>query len=160
MALASTNLSARACFFGSSDFRAAIEVVYTKQVVEIEGYTPLPRTRSDFLGLIYIQGRIVPLLDVYELFTRTGGGTPAASSVDASALSKAVIIHHQQYEFALATERVLGFVGLPKDITPAKVPSVLKRFVIGQVPFDDQQTALLINVPELVSTLSQRLEVV
>jgi chemotaxis signal transduction protein len=160
MTLASPNLSARACFFSSSDFRAAVEVGYTKQVVEIESYTPLPRTRADFLGLMYIQGRIVPLLDVYELFTRTGGGAPAADGVAVSALSKAVIIHHQHYEFALATERVLGFVGLPKDIAPAKVPSVLKRFVIGDVPFDDQQTALLINVPELVSALGQRLEVV
>ena len=160
MTLASTSLSARACFFRSSNFRAAVEVMYTQQVVEIEGYTPLPRTRADFLGLMYIQGRIVPLLDVYELFTRTGGGTPAADQLDSTNLSKAVIVHHQQYEFALATERVMGFVGLPKAITPAKVPSVLKRFVIGEVPFDDQQTALLINVPELVSALGQRLEVV
>lgn len=147
--------SGRACFFRSSDFVAAIDGQYCKQVIEIESYTPLPRTRADFLGLTYLQGRIIPLLDVYSLFK-----PDAPADVIPQYLGRAVIMRHYDYEFALATEQVLGFSELPKAIPAAQVSAALARFVLGSVPFNERFEALLLNVPELVTALNQRLEVV
>lgn len=132
---------------------AAIDGQYSKQVVEVESYTPLPRTRADFLGLMYLQGRIIPLLDVYSLFN-----PDAPADMRPQNLEQAVIMRHHDYEFALATEQVLGFSELPPSVT-AHVPAALARFVLGQVPFK-AFSALLLNVPELVTALNQRLEVV
>lgn len=147
--------SGRACFFRSSDFVAAIDGQYSKQVIEIESYTPLPRTRADFLGLIYLQGHIIPLLDVYSLFK-----PDAPAEMTPQELGRAVVMRHYDYEFALATEQVLGFSELPKAIPAAQVSAALARFVLGSVPFDERFEALVLNVPELVTALNQRLEVV
>jgi chemotaxis signal transduction protein len=147
--------SGRACFFRSSDFVAAIDGQYSRQVIELESYTPLPRTRADFLGLIYLQGRIIPLLDVYSLFK-----PDAPAELIPQNLGRAVIMRDGDYEFALATEQVLGFSALPQLIEPTQVSAALARFVLGSAPFNERFEALLLNVPELITALNQRLEVV
>jgi len=150
-----SHTSGRACFFRSSDFVAAIDGQYSRQVIEVESYTPLPRTRADFLGLIYLQGRIIPLLDVYSLFK-----PDAPLEKRPQDLGRAVIMRQVEDEFALATEQVLGFSALPQTLARANVPAALNRFVLGTTPFDERFDALVLNVPELVSALNQRLEVI
>lgn len=147
--------SGRACFFRSSDFVAAIDGQYSRQVVEVDTYTPLPRTRADFLGLIYLQGRIIPLLDVYSLFK-----PDAPTELKPQDLKRAVVMRHGDYEFALASEQVLGFSSIPEALPAAHVSAALARFVLGSVLFNERFEALLLNVPELVTALNQRLEVV
>lgn len=107
----------------------AIELEYLAEVVPLRHYTRLPSTPPFVLGIVSVRGRIVSVIDVGVFFELPRRGL--------SDLNYLVILHGQDQEFGLLTDRLLGLHRLPRDQLQTQLPhltGIRASYLLGVSP--------------------------
>jgi chemotaxis signal transduction protein len=115
----------------------ALEATALKQVVPLERPTPVPRSPQSLLGLIAVQGDILPLLDLAPLLGLEGEGFDPPY---------AVILEWKSQLWAIATEEVVGLVNNLEGIeNRSQIPlsPTVQRFNKGLILHQDNQVVVL-----------------
>lgn len=115
----------------------ALEAAALKQVVPLERPTPVPRSPQSLLGLIAVQGDILPLLDLAPLLSLEGEGFDPPY---------AIILEHKGQLWAIATEEVVGLVmNLEEVEAKLRIPvsETVQRFSKGLILHQNDQVVVL-----------------
>jgi purine-binding chemotaxis protein CheW len=115
----------------------ALEAASLKQVVPLERPTPVPRSPQSLLGLIAVQGDILPLLDMAPLLDLEGEGFDPPY---------AIILESKGQLWAIAAEEVVGLVVNLEEMEPRErvfINDTIKRFSKGTILHQGTQAAVI-----------------
>ncbi len=136
-----------AFYFSLGNNFFAIEGKYVKQIIELNQLTQVPRTQKDFLGLIAVEGNILPLMNSQQLL-----------KLEPVKASLAVLLGHQNRMMAFSFERVVGFFPLAKS-KEASVSAPFGSFVSAVIKHGEQNYHL-IDALSLIDLAEEALVVV
>jgi len=136
-----------AFYFSLGSHFSALEGQYVKQIIEFNQITRVPRTEKDFLGLIAVEGSMLPLMNSEQLF-----------KLEPVEAALAVLLGHQSKMIAFSFERVVGFFPLSES-TKGAVKPAFDSFVSAVVSHDEQHYHL-IDALSLIDLAEEALVVV
>lgn len=89
----------------------ALGCLYVREVYPLKQLTPIPGTPDFILGIVNVRGEIISVLDLKFFFEM-----PQKGLTD---LTRVIILQHNDMEFGILAEEVMGTVSLPvRDIRP------------------------------------------
>jgi purine-binding chemotaxis protein CheW len=107
------NKSARLLVFSLDDQRYALRLYAVERVVRAVAVTPLPDAPENVLGIINVQGRIVPVINMRTCFHLREKKMCTSDQL--------IIVSTARRTFALAADAVLGVVDCPSGgVVPAE----------------------------------------
>lgn len=136
-----------AFYFSIGSDYFALEGKYVKQIIELSQISQVPRTEKDFLGLIAVEGSILPLMNSQQLL-----------KLEPVEAALAVLLGHQSKMIAFSFERVVGFFPLTESKDGAIKPA-FGSFVSAVVTHDEQDY-YLIDALNLIDLAEEALVVV
>jgi purine-binding chemotaxis protein CheW len=97
--------------FRLAEEQYAVECLYVREVYPLKQLTPIPGTPDFILGIVSVRGEIISVVDLKKFFEM-----PQKGLTD---LTRVIILHHEDMEFGILAEEVMGTVSLPvRDIRP------------------------------------------
>lgn len=132
--------------FTQGDWQCALDISIVDRVVSMVEVTPLPQGPTSVLGVINVQGAVVPVISV-----RTGFGLPPRDVVPSDLL---IIVHTARRTVALLADAVVDVVAYPEQarVDVARVlPDV--DYVHGMVKLESG--LILIYNPEQFLSLNE-----
>lgn len=96
--------------------RYALETQWVREVYPLREFTPLPRTPAFVLGIVYLRGRIVSVLDLKKFFE--------LPDVGLSDLNKVIVLADGAMEFGVLADTVVGVRKLLHDDLQAPLPTL------------------------------------
>ncbi len=136
-----------AFYFSLGNDYFALEGKYVKQIIELSQITQVPRTEKDFLGLIAVEGSILPLMNSQQLL-----------KLEPVEAALAVLLGHQGKMIAFSFERVVGFFSLTKS-KEGLIKPAFSSFV-SDVTTHDEQNYHLLDALKLIDFAEETLVVV
>ncbi len=94
----------------------AIESEWVREIYPLKDITTLPGTPPFILGIINVRGQIVSVVDMKAFFGLPGKGL--------TNFNKVIILSHDDMEFGLLTDEVLGVRYLPHSEIQAPLPTL------------------------------------
>lgn len=128
-----------------NDEEYGLEVFKVHEIVRIESIIPVPHSRSYFLGMMDIRGKVIPIIDLKAKLGLAESGSAAPE--------RAIIIEVEKRRVGLAVDRVSSVVPFrAEDIDqgPPAVKSVHTRFIAGIGKLKDRFVVLM-NLDHLFS---------
>lgn len=131
--------------FTMRDEEYGLEVGKVHEIVRVENIIPVPHSRTYFLGMMDIRGKVIPIIDLKRKLMLDDG--------EASLPDRAIIIEVEKRRVGLAVDRVLNVVPFRSqdvDQGPPAVKSVHTRYIagIGKVK---ERFVVLMNIDHLFS---------
>lgn len=97
--------------FRLAEEQYTVECLYVREVYPLKQLTPIPGTPDFILGIVSVRGEIISVVDLKKFFEM-----PQKGLTD---LTRVIILHHQDMEFGILAEEVMGTISLPiRDIRP------------------------------------------
>ena len=96
--------------------RYAIESEWVREIYPLKEITTLPGTPPFILGIINVRGQIISVVDMKAFFGLPGKGL--------TNFNKVIILSHDDMEFGLLTDEVLGVRFLPRSEIQAPLPTL------------------------------------
>ena len=93
----------------------AVETSLTKEVIPLDGLTPLPCVPPFIAGIMNVRGRILSLIDVKRLL-----GLPGECADD----SKVIILSSGTMEFGLIVDAIDGVTSIPTEEIQESMPTI------------------------------------
>jgi purine-binding chemotaxis protein CheW len=91
--------------FSRGKERYAVERLFIRELLPLPQVTPLPCVPAFVRGIINVRGRILPVLDLDEIFGNRAREIRETSSI--------IIIQSVEREFGLLADEILGLVEIP-----------------------------------------------
>lgn len=131
----------------------AIKSSYVKQMEMIENITPVPNSPEFVEGVVFIRGKVVPVINLRIRF-----GFPKK---EFDLKTRLIVLKSGEREFAIIVDSARDFVIFPED-TIQPVPEFLKtlsdKFLSGYV-LHQNKSVLILNVDELINISDQSQQV-
>ncbi len=90
----------------------AVETSFVREIFPLKEFTPLPCTPPFVFGIINVRGQILSVIDIKKLFDLPDKGL--------GELNKVIILHKDDMEFGILTDRILGTRSVPlEDVQPS-----------------------------------------
>ncbi|HSW06796.1 chemotaxis protein CheW [Aquabacterium sp.] len=99
--------------------RYAFETRWVHEVQALKDLTPLPGTPAHVAGVINAHGRILAVIDLKRFFDLTEGGL--------TDLNKVLILRHEDTEFAVLADRIVGVSWLALAALQPALPTLSDR---------------------------------
>lgn len=98
--------------FSLSTETYGIQSDFVREVFSMKDFTALPGLPTYILGIINVRGQILPVINLKKLFN--------ISEIGFGELNKVIILKHEQMEFGILADVVLG----NKSIDPALIQEI------------------------------------
>jgi purine-binding chemotaxis protein CheW len=96
--------------------RYGIESSFVREVNPIKTFTPLPGTPRFILGIINVRGKVMSVVDIKKFFD-----LPEKTLTE---LNKVIILHHEEMEFGLLADVILGVSQIPLSVIQPSLPTL------------------------------------
>ena len=96
--------------------RYGLETRYVREVFPLRDLTPLPCTPPFVLGIVNLRGRILPVLDLKQLFE-----LPEQGLTD---LHRIILVQGVELELGLLADAVVGVRSIPADSVQQSLPTL------------------------------------
>lgn len=119
------------CLFGAG-------IRQVREIIRLTQMTLVPKTPAFVEGIIYLRGKIIPVIDLKKRF-----GMPL---LEYTPESRILIVDCQEQTMGLMVDRVLEIVRIsPADIVPAAEPilDINAAFFLGRLQWREQMVLLL-----------------
>jgi chemotaxis signal transduction protein len=133
----------RACLFMLGDRAYAVDVRDAREVVTLDGYTPVPGAPATVVGVFNLRGTVLPLMEARPLLGHAAA-TPAPGTA-------AVVLAAGSWRAAIAIDRVLGLDWFDDvSLSPGQSP-----FAAGTFAHGDGDTITLLDAGQLLAALRE-----
>jgi purine-binding chemotaxis protein CheW len=133
------------CFrLGAEEFGSDLHLI--RQIVLPPPYTPVPRTRSYFMGVVSIRGQVTTLVDFRQLI----GLEPATLTRQ----SRVLLFHTEREEFGLVVDAVTSVRRVSPcriEENPALEENPITQKVIGVVRTEPGTQITLIDLADIMN---------
>lgn len=122
--------------------RYALETRYIREVQPLAGLTPLPGVPPFLLGIVYLRGQILGVVDLRRFFDLEAQGL--------SNLNRVLVVEHEGLEVGLLADEIVGVGQLPEErLTDnlATLDDERRAYIRGITP----EHLVLLDLPRLAS---------
>lgn len=127
--------------------RYALPLEKVERVLRIVEITPLPKAPSLVLGVINVEGRIIPVMNVRRLFRLPD------REVDLS--DQLILVHAPRRTYALLADEVEGLANLPTAERVASVEVFPAVEYVEEIAKLDGRIILILNFSKFLSFLEK-----
>jgi len=115
--------------FGLASELFGIEKKFIKEVFPLKDLTPLPCVPAFVIGIINVRGKIISVIDLKKLYDLPDAGI--------TELNRVIILQHNQLEFGILADRILGVEKAYLDELKKSLPTLTEMredFLRGITP--------------------------
>ncbi len=94
----------------------AFESAHVREVYPLKDFSPIPCTPPFILGLANVRGRMVSVIDIKKFFDLPEKGL--------GQLNKIIILRHDEMEFGILADAVLGVRSIPLNLIQPPLPTL------------------------------------